>query len=111
MYPREKQFADLLTKQNFQWAYHPKRFKVKDSHYTPDFYLFNEKLYIEVVGTRQAYHLNKNKIAEFRKIYPNIYLIIVDYKGRFYPFPRSANFTKNSIGGIDIEKNRNIIIK
>ena len=79
MFPSEKKFADLLTKQKKDWQYHPARFNLGYSHYTPDFYLPKEKLYIEVVGTRQAFHSNKSKILLFKKLYPHIKFIIVDY--------------------------------
>ena len=88
MYPKEQQFADLLTKQKRKWVYHPKRFKVEDTHYHPDFYLPKEKLYIEIVGTRQAYHFNKKKIKEFKKSYPLINFVVLDYLSNIYPHPR-----------------------
>ena len=85
MYPSEKKFANLLTKQNRRWQYPVRRFRLKDTTYRPDFYLPDETLYIEVIGTRQAYYANKEKIAELRKTYPNVKLIIVDIYGE--PFP------------------------
>ena len=75
MFPKEKQFANILNKQNRKWKYPAKRFKLKNTTYRPDFFLPDENLYIEVVGTRQAYHQNKHKIAELKK------LIIVDFEG------------------------------
>ena len=85
MHTREKIFADMLISQKRKWLYESKRFKLKTSHYTPDFYLPNENLYIEIIGTRQAYHANKKKISEFKTLYPNINFIILDYKGNPYP--------------------------
>lgn len=85
MFPKEKQFADLLDKQGRKWQYPSPRFKLKNTTYRPDFFLPNENLYVEVVGTRQAYHINKKKIAQFKKLYSNIRFILVDCKGN--PFP------------------------
>ena len=94
MYPKEKQFADLLSKQKRDWVYHPKRFKVKDTHYEPDFFLPNENLYIEVIGTRQAFHQNKNKILKFKKLYPHIRFIIVDFNNNPFPCFRQKKVPK-----------------
>ena len=38
MFPREKQFADLLTKQKRKWEYPTKRFDLGNTTYRPDFY-------------------------------------------------------------------------
>ena len=63
MHDSEKRFANLLTKQNKPWVYHPRHFDLypRYRHYEPDFYLPDEDKYIEVVGTRQAFHSNKKK--------------------------------------------------
>jgi len=67
MFPREKEFIELLDKNKRPWIYQARRFKLSKTTYTPDFYLPEEDLYIEVVGTSQAYRANKEKIAEFKK--------------------------------------------
>jgi len=85
MYPREQQFANLLTKQKRKWIYHPKRFEIDDTHYEPDFYLPKENLYIEVVGTRQAFHSNKEKYKKLKELFPNINLRILTVEGKPYP--------------------------
>jgi hypothetical protein len=72
MWPRERRFADLLDEQKREWVYPSPRFRLGNTTYRPDFYLPKEDLYIEVVGTRQAYHNNRNKIAKFMEIYPKI---------------------------------------
>lgn len=54
MYPREKYFADLLTKQGKKWQYPVKRFQLKRTTYRPDFYLPEEDLYVEVVGSKTS---------------------------------------------------------
>lgn len=104
MFPREKQFADLLDKQNRKWQYPSPRFEIEDTHYRPDFYLPDENLYIEVVGSRQAYHANKRKIEKFRKLYPHIKFIIVDYKNK--PLKLCGERDKNNM-----RKNKDISIK
>jgi hypothetical protein len=95
MYPKEKEFADLLNKQHKKWIYPTKRFNLGKTTYRPDFYLPNERLYIEVVGSRQAFHANKNKIILFKKLFPHIKFIIVDYKNN--PLPYNNPIPKNLI--------------
>ena len=55
MTEREKQYADLLTKQGRKWEFHPGKFKADNTTYEPDFLLLDENLYVEVVGTKGAY--------------------------------------------------------
>lgn len=47
--------------------------------YTPDFYCAEDDKYIEVVGTRQAYHYNKDKYNRMKNEFPNINFAILDY--------------------------------
>ena len=54
------------------WIYNPAMFHMGDAKYSPDFYDGETGAFIEVVGTRQAYHLNKAKYELFRKTYPSI---------------------------------------
>ena len=68
--------AELEFVKNFfdhkNWLYEPATFKFNGTHYTPDFYDGERGCFIEVIGTRQAYHLNKAKYALFRKAFPLI---------------------------------------
>jgi hypothetical protein len=59
---------------NHNWLYEPASFKLyeNDMYYTPDFYDNENNVFIEVVGSRQAYHQNKKKYAEFKKLFPKI---------------------------------------
>ena len=68
---RELEFIDNYPTGR-RLLYEPKTFYLSASKYTPDFYDPIRKVYIEVSGTRQAYHHNKNKYAEFVKTYPRI---------------------------------------
>lgn len=54
------------------WAFHPATFHMGDEKYSPDFYDGERNCFIEVSGTRQAYHLNKSKYQLFRKYFPQI---------------------------------------
>ena len=52
------------------WIHHPATFHIENEIYSPDFYDGEINTFIEVVGTRQAYHKNKHKYDLFRKIFP-----------------------------------------
>lgn len=54
------------------WIYHPGIFRLNDSKYAPDFYDGERNIFIEVSGTRQAYHFNKLKYEKFRELFPKI---------------------------------------
>ena len=54
------------------WILHPVCFKLNNLSYTPDFYDGVRNCFIEVAGTRQAYHANKHKYELMREIYPLI---------------------------------------
>jgi len=87
MYPNEKIYANYLDSKNIKWEYPSKTFVLKGTTYRPDFYLPDMGKYIEVVGTRQAYHINKYKISLFLKKFPNINFEIVN--------PDGSNFISN----------------
>lgn len=54
------------------WIFHPAIFKSDGFHYEPDFYDGERNMFIEVSGTRQAFHANKEKYKDFQRIFPRI---------------------------------------
>lgn len=52
-------------------------FLVNGYEYTPDFIDRSTNTYYEVIGTRQAYHQQKDKIVALRKARPEIVLKVV----------------------------------
>jgi len=54
------------------WIYLPATFKLDGTTYQPDFYDMKRNVFIEVSGTRQAFHQNKHKYRKFVKMYPLI---------------------------------------
>lgn len=54
------------------WVYQPATFRFNSDIYMPDFYDGDRNVFIEVVGTRQAFSANKEKYKEFTKKYPKI---------------------------------------
>ena len=79
-HPSEETFANLLDFYRIAWEYEPKSFpiawdengKVLES-FTPDFYLPESNLYVELTAMKQSLVTRKNrKIRLLREIYPNI---------------------------------------
>lgn len=79
-HPSEQMFANLLDFYRIEWEYEPRSFPLqwdKDGKpmeaFTPDFYLPELDLYVEVTTMKQALVTKKNrKIKLLRAIYPHI---------------------------------------
>jgi len=54
------------------WIHQPAMFRFNGQKYSPDFYDGERNVFIEVSGSRQAYHEAKEKYASFRKNFPKI---------------------------------------
>lgn len=67
----EIKFVKCFFKHN-NWFYQPATFKLNGRSYTPDFYDAERNVFIEVSGTKQAYHANKEKYKLMRKWFPKI---------------------------------------
>ncbi len=106
MWPNERRFANLLTQSKRKWRYSKKRFKVDNTTYQPDFYLPNENLYIEVVGTIQAYRANQKKIERFKQLYPHIKFIVVDFNNNPYPFKLKWQFQSGQFVSISDDNHK-----
>jgi len=79
-HPSEQMFANLLDFYRIQWEYEPRSFPLqwdKDGHvieaFTPDFYLPELDLYVELTTMKQTLVTRKNrKIKLLRAIYPHV---------------------------------------
>jgi len=79
-HPSEQLFANLLDFYRIQWQYEPRSFPLqwdKDGNvieaFTPDFYLPEFDLYVELTTMKQANVTRKNrKIKLLRAIYPHV---------------------------------------
>ena len=54
------------------WQYQPANFRLNGTTYSPDFYDEERNVFIEVSGSRQAYHANKDKYELFEKLFPKL---------------------------------------
>lgn len=79
-HPSEEMFANLLDFYRIQWQYEPRSFPLqwdKDGNvseaFTPDFYLPEFDLYVELTTMKQALVTRKNrKVKLLRAVYPHI---------------------------------------
>ena len=73
----EANYCRYLLFKNRLYFYEPKTFELPNGKtYTPDFYLVDRNIFVEIKGwmTKKS----KNKIALFREIYPKLKLKIID---------------------------------
>ena len=81
-----------------EWIYQPACFHLGNSNYTPDFYDQKRNVFIEVSGTKQAYHDNKIKYEKFKEMFPGVKFEIRYTDGEM--------IEKNIDGNISWEKNK-----
>ncbi len=80
----EREFAKVLDFYKIRWEYEPKTFPLEwdgegnvKSAFTPDFYLSDLDLYIELTTLKQSLVTRKNrKIRRLRRLYPDVKLRI-----------------------------------
>ena len=76
----EQWFADLLDFYGVPWEYEPHQFVLDrdeqgrvTSAFTPDFYLPDQQLYVEVTVMKQSLVTRKNrKLRQLRALYPDV---------------------------------------
>lgn len=90
MHPSEAEVARMLDFYRLRWEYEPRSFPIAwDDHgrvteaFTPDFYLPDLDLYIELTTLKQSLVTDKNrKVRRLRELYPDVKLKI--FYGRDY---------------------------
>jgi len=90
-HPSEEEFARMLDFYRIKWLYEPKTFPLEwDSEgnvteaFSPDFYLPEQDLYVEITTQKQKLAWKKNKkIRRLKELYPDVKIKIIygrDYK-------------------------------
>jgi len=75
---REQEFLDKIADKDKTYIHHPQWFYLSNNtKYMPDFYCKEDDEFIEIAGTRQAYHANKDKYELLQKEYLGIKFKIV----------------------------------
>ncbi len=89
MHPSEEEFAHMLDFYRIRWDYEPRTFLLEwDSEgnvveaFSPDFYLPDQDLYIELTTQKpkQAWRKNR-KIKRMKALYPEINVRLIDKRG------------------------------
>ena len=87
VHPAEAEFAAFLDFYRIRWQYEPKSFPLRwrdgrvAEMLTPDFYLPERDLYVELTTMRQALVTRKNrKIRRLQELYPNVNVVLVHRK-------------------------------
>lgn len=89
-HPSEEEFAKVLDYYQIRWEYEPKTFPLAwdeagnaTEAFSPDFYLVDFDLFIELTTLKQSLVTEKNrKIRRFRELYPEVTLKV--FYGRDY---------------------------
>ncbi len=89
----EANIARLFNYLGIKWVYQPKIFDLGLQNYTPDFYLPEHNIYIEVKNFLWKY--SKIRDRKFRKLYPNINLILLLKKDYLKLEKRYSHLIKN----------------
>ncbi|CAA9299337.1 MAG: Hypoxanthine-guanine phosphoribosyltransferase [uncultured Chloroflexi bacterium] len=79
-HPSEAEFARVLDFYQLQWQYEPRSFPLREDEsgriierFTPDFYLPDLDLYIELTTLKQSLVTKKNrKLRRLRELYPEV---------------------------------------
>lgn len=71
-------YAKWLDSKNIEWQYEPRAFDLDNTTYTPDFYLPEHGVYVEIKGWMTE--LAEDKIKRFQNIYPDIDYMLLEEK-------------------------------
>ena len=96
-HPSEREFARVMDFYRIRWQYEPKTFPIEwdenqnvTKAFTPDFYLPDLDLYIELTTMKQSLVTKKNrKVRLLRELYPDVNIKILyerDYKNLIWKY-------------------------
>ncbi len=87
VHPAEADFASFLDFYRIRWQYEPRSFPLRwrdgriAEMFTPDFYLPERDVFVELTTMKQSLVTRKNrKIRRLRELYPNVNVMLVDRK-------------------------------
>ena len=88
VHPAEADFAAFLDFYRIRWQYEPRSFALRwrdgrvAQMFTPDFYLPEQDLYVELTTMKQSLVTRKNrKIRRLRELYPAVNVVLLNRKG------------------------------
>jgi len=106
----EREFARVMDFYRIPWQYEPKTFPIEwdENHnavkaFTPDFYLPDLDLFIELTTMKQSLVTKKNrKVRLLRELYPDVNIKILyerDYKNLIWKYGLNNSEENNGSGG------------
>lgn len=106
----EEEFARILDFYHIAWQYEPRTFPIEwdaegrvVSSFTPDFYLTDHDLYIELTTLKQALVTKKNrKVRLLKQLYPDINIKVLyasDLRKLVQKFAASGTWQEQEAGG------------
>jgi len=112
-HPSEKEFARLLDFYQIRWEYEPRTFPLEwdeegnvTEAFSPDFYLLEQDLYVELTTMQQKLVTKKNrKLRKLRALYPDVNIKLFYRKDfdslllKFGMFDREAELVGRSAMG------------
>ena len=110
VHPSEAEFARVLDFYRIRWHYEPRSFPLawdEAGHateaFTPDFYLPDLDLYLELTTLKQSLVTDKNrKIRKFRELYPDIQLKVFygrDFRSLVQKYGLSSTPSRSGAAG------------
>jgi len=108
-HPSEREFARVMDFYRIRWQYEPRTFPIEwdENHqvmkaFTPDFYLPDLDLFIELTTMKQSLVTKKNrKIRLLRQLYPEVNIKILyerDYKNLIWKYGLGQEEEENGSG-------------
>lgn len=109
-HPSERIAAQILDYYDIRWEYEPRRFPIEwdgsgnvIAYFTPDFYLVDFDLYIELTTMNQKLVTRKNrKVKRLKELYPEINIKIFyqkDFKALLARFGVTTQHVPRASGG------------
>jgi hypoxanthine phosphoribosyltransferase len=109
-HPSEREFAQILDFYGLRWAYEPRSFPLRwdgdrvAEMFTPDFYLPDLDLYVELTTLKQSLVTEKNrKIRLMRELYPDVNIKLL-YRRDFHRILAKYGFgplARSDVKGIE----------
>ncbi len=108
-HPSEREFARVMDFYRIRWQYEPKTFPIECdenknvvSAFTPDFYLPDLDLFIELTTMKQSLVTKKNrKVRRLRELYPEVNIKILyerDYRNLIWKYGLAGGEENNGNG-------------
>ena len=90
----EMDFVKNYFINNNDWVYQPATFNLNGMKYTPDFYDIKKNIFIEVVGSKQAFYANREKYILLKQLFPKIKFEVRHSSGHIYRYYHDGEYKR-----------------